>query len=101
MGPSPGPLLQGGAASILSYTLVGGGHIPLGKGSMRPDERLRHTPVTGGLVGEHSRIKDPEPVFWVTERSGSSGFWHMSDLPTSWAESGLKPNPLCSNARVL
>lgn len=62
MGPSPGPLLQGGAASILSYTLVGGGHIPLGKGSMRPDERLRHTPVTGGLVGEHSRIKDPEPV---------------------------------------
>lgn len=31
MGPSPGPLLQGGGVSILSYTLVGGGHIPVGK----------------------------------------------------------------------
>lgn len=39
MGPSPGPLLKGGAASILSYTLVGGGHIPVGKVELGKEAR--------------------------------------------------------------
>lgn len=82
MGPSLGPLLQGGIASILRYTLVGGGHIPLGKvehekRKLQHEARCeaRHTPVLGRLVGEHNRIKAPEPELWVTGRSESSGSW--------------------------
>lgn len=57
-------------------------------------------------MDEHSRMKAPEPAL----RSGSQGgqdprppgrhAFHMSDLPTSWAESGLESNPLCFKARA-
>jgi hypothetical protein len=55
-------------------------------------------------VDEHSRMKAPEPELQVTGRSGSRPpgrhAFHMSDLPTSWAESGLESDPLCFKARA-